>query len=108
MKVRDLLPIGSIVLLKNGEKRLMITGIMQGEIVGLFRKIKTYDYIGVIYPEGYIDDTMRYLFNHDDIVNVLFRGFEDEERIKFISDLAKEIEEQWIYKKKRRDYKWQI
>lgn len=94
MKVKDLLPVGSIVLLKNGEKRLMITGIMQGEIVGLFRKIKTYDYIGVIYPEGYTDDTMQYLFNHDDIVKVLFRGFEDEERVKFIFDLSKEIGEE--------------
>ncbi|MCC8139515.1 MAG: DUF4176 domain-containing protein [Lachnospiraceae bacterium] len=31
--MQDLLPIGSVVLLKNGEKKLMITGIMQNEII---------------------------------------------------------------------------
>ncbi len=31
MKIKDLLPIGSSVLLKNGGKKLMIIGIMQPE-----------------------------------------------------------------------------
>ncbi len=31
MKIQNLLPIGSIVLLKNGEKKLMIIGIMQSD-----------------------------------------------------------------------------
>ena len=31
MRIKDLLPIGSIVLLKDGEKRLMINGIMQSD-----------------------------------------------------------------------------
>ena len=34
MKVKDLLPIGSVVLLKDGEKRLMINGIMQTDAGG--------------------------------------------------------------------------
>ena len=29
MNIKELLPIGSIVLLKDGEKRLMIDGVMQ-------------------------------------------------------------------------------
>lgn len=31
MKIQNLLSIGSIVLLKNGEKKLMIIGIMQSD-----------------------------------------------------------------------------
>ena len=34
MRIKDLLPIVSIVLLKDGEKRLMINGIMQSDASG--------------------------------------------------------------------------
>ena len=85
MKIRDLLPIGTIVLLKNGEKRLMISGVMQSEMENDGRD---YDYLGVLYPEGHIGEQFQYLFNHEDIENVVFRGFEDEERTVFIEKLA--------------------
>lgn len=82
--VRDLLPIGSVVLLKNGSRRLMIFGVKQ-------TSTKTgveYDYIGVVYPEGNIGSDGQFFFNHDSIAEVEFRGFEDEERRKFIRRLA--------------------
>ena len=41
MKIKDLLPIGSIVRLHDGEKRLMIIGIMQSDASG---NGKEYDY----------------------------------------------------------------
>ena len=53
MRIKDLLPIGSIVLLKDGEKRLMINGIMQSDASGNGQE---YDYLGVLYPEGHIGD----------------------------------------------------
>lgn len=85
MKVQELLPIGSIVLLKNGEKRLMICGIMQSEADGDGQQ---YDYLGVLYPEGHIGDQFQYLFNHEDIQQIVFRGFEDQERTTFLEKLA--------------------
>lgn len=85
MKIKDLLPIGSIVLLENGEKRLMINGIMQSEANGTG---KEYDYLGVLYPEGHIGDQFQYLFNHEDIKEIVFRGFEDSERIVFLEKLS--------------------
>lgn len=88
MQIKDLLPIGTIVLLKEGEKRLMINGIMQAD-KGLLRKQKKYDYIGVLYPEGHISDKFQYLFNHEDIDKIIFRGFEDTERNQFIDKLIK-------------------
>lgn len=48
MKIKDLFPIGLIVLLKDGKKRLMIIGIMQTD------KGKDFDYLGELYPEGHI------------------------------------------------------
>ncbi len=83
MKIKDYLPIGSIVLLKGGEKRLMIDGIMQSD--GDDQKI--FDYIGVLYPEGHIGEDYLYLFNHEDIKKVIFRGFEDKERKSFLKQL---------------------
>lgn len=86
IKIKELLPIGTIVLLKEGEKRLMISGIMQSDASGNGQE---YDYLGILYPEGHIGDQFQYLFNHEDINNIVFRGFEDEERAEFIEKLSK-------------------
>lgn len=85
MKIKDLLPIGSVVLLRDGEKRLMISGIMQSDASGDGQE---YDYLGVLYPEGHIGEQFQYLFNHEDIQEIFFRGFEDEERRDFLEKLA--------------------
>ncbi len=86
MNIHELLPIGSVVLLKNGQKRLMIHGVKQTDQ----SSDKEYDYISVLYPEGNMgNDTGLFLFNHSDIDEVIFRGFEDEERETFIENLAK-------------------
>ena len=86
MNVKDLLPIGTVVLLKNGEKRLMIAGIKQMDTED---DTKEYDYYGVMYPEGHVGENFQYLFNHEDIAEIYFRGFEDEERTKFLDQLGK-------------------
>ncbi|HIQ98958.1 MAG TPA: DUF4176 domain-containing protein [Candidatus Scybalocola faecavium] len=83
MNIENLLPIGSVVLLKGGVKRLMIYGVRQTD-----KKSQVeYDYIGVLYPEGNIGDDYQYLFNHDDIQEIYFKGFEDDERARFIERL---------------------
>lgn len=85
MKIKDLLPIGSVVLLKGGQKRLMIYGIKQADSEDTS---KEYDYLGVFYPEGHIGSKFQYLFDHEKIEKVVFRGYEDEERNEFLSKLA--------------------
>ncbi|HWQ79791.1 MAG TPA: DUF4176 domain-containing protein [Anaerovoracaceae bacterium] len=87
MKINELLPIGSVVRMLGGEKRLMIFGVKQSdESQGTSEE---YDYIGVMYPEGNIGSEYQFLFNHEDIVEVFFRGFEDEERQNFLKQLSK-------------------
>lgn len=83
------LPIGSVVLLKNGTKRVMIYG----------RKIKAngedrvFDYLGCLYPEGALSSKNVILFDHDQIQMVYFIGFQDLEEIAFRQQLQKVREE---------------
>ncbi len=76
---RELLPLGSVVLLKEGEKRLMICGRIQAQ--GSENTI--YDYSACLYPEGIISSDSMYFFNHDAIDRVFFIGFQDEEELAF-------------------------
>lgn len=72
-----LLPIGSVVKLKGGERALMIFGILQRSPI---KSDKLFDYIGVPYPEGHLDVRLHIGFDHDAIETVLFRGFDGEEQ----------------------------
>lgn len=73
------LPIGSVVILKEGKKRLMIYGVNQKEnTTG-----KVWDYIGCLFPEGNIDAEHTYVFNHDQIDRIFYIGMQDEEQMEF-------------------------
>lgn len=72
--MKDLLPIGTVVTLKEGVKSLMIIGIMQTD-----ENEKVYDYISVLYPEGFLNAETFFLFNNEDIVEVKFNGYIDAE-----------------------------
>ncbi|MDR1600492.1 MAG: DUF4176 domain-containing protein [Oscillospiraceae bacterium] len=85
MDIKELLPIGSVVLLKKGEKKLMIYGVKQSDTEDVN---KEYDYVAVAYPEGNLGPKFQFLFSHEDIAQVFFRGFDDDERAKFIEKLA--------------------
>ena len=74
MKKEKYLPIGSVVLLKDAKKRIMITGFAgQGE------GTKTYDYIGCLYPEGVISSDQNLLFDHEQIKDIYYIGYVDKE-----------------------------
>lgn len=83
MNFSGLLPIGSVVLLHGGKKRLMIYGIKQTDITTGME----YDYIGVFYPEGNLGDEGHFFFNSTDIERISFVGLNDAERQRFIGDL---------------------
>lgn len=68
------LPLGSLVLLKGGSKRLMIYGRVQKLPTGA-----EYDYLGCPYPEGFINPEKSFVFNHDAIEEVVHVGFSDED-----------------------------
>lgn len=82
--MKQYLPIGSVVLLKNGKKRVMIYGRRQRRVVDVD---KEYDYLACLYPEGNIDEDYMYLFDEDSIDEVVFRGYSDAEEEAFIQAL---------------------
>jgi len=84
MRILELLPIGSVVLLKNGKKRLMIIGVKQTDAASGTE----YDYLSVLYPEGFVNSETTFFFNHDAIDHVFFLGMNDNERTEFINSLS--------------------
>ena len=84
MEEKRILPIGSVIILKKGKKKLMITGYSHVKIDDI-QKIM-YDYCGEFYPEGSIDNN-KFLFNDEDILEVYFEGYKTEEYENLKKDL---------------------
>ena len=85
-QIKNLLPVGSVVMNKGANKRLMIIGIL-AEINGT-----RYDYVGVTHPEGFMDVEHIYAFQHKDIETVEFIGYMNSEYQIFRSEVAKTLE----------------
>jgi len=88
---KNLLSLGTIVYLENGTKKIMVIGrgaVMEDENTG---EDVYFDYMGASYPEG-IDPDNAIFFNQDNIDEVIFKGYEDEEEKRFIK-LYKEWED---------------
>lgn len=83
----EVLTLGSIVILKGGYKKLMIIGrkIISRNIV--------YDYMGILYPEGYLGEEYCYVFNTADIEQILYEGYSDLEEKAFVNALENLAEE---------------
>ena len=82
---KKFLPIGTVVMLKGGTKRLMITGFcaMQEK-----DKTKMWDYSGCMYPEGFLSSSQTCLFDHEQIEKIYHLGLaEDDEEKKFKQSL---------------------
>ena len=73
------LPLGSVVLLKGGEKRVMIYGRRQAANTDG----TVWDYAACLFPEGNVDDDHIYLFNHTEIERVFFLGLQDQEELSY-------------------------
>ena len=84
----NVLPIGSVVLLKEATKRIMITGYAS---VSPDTGDKVYDYSGCVYPEGFVDYDEVFVFDHSQIQEVFFLGYRDQEQIEFIGKLEAEL-----------------
>lgn len=64
-------PIGTVVVLKEGTWPLMIYARQQ---MPKRSSDTTYDYVGCLYPQGYIDKDYIVFFQHEDIDKVLHHG----------------------------------
>lgn len=95
------LPIGTVVMLTGGSKRVMITGFCAIENE---KKEKMWDYSGCIYPEGFLSSNQTCLFDHKQIEKVYYLGLIDEEEEEFkkkLKEIADPINQQLEQKEKQ-------
>lgn len=83
------LPVGTVVKLKDGEKKVMITGFLQESPL---HKLRIYDYCGCLYPEGTNNIKDNLYFDHKDIINLCFLGYRDLEETEYKQKLEEYIE----------------
>lgn len=79
----EFLPIGSVVLLKEATRKVVIIGY------GVIEKGKTevWDYLGCAYPIGVISSETNLLFNRNQIDVVVQKGYVDKEGEEFRKNL---------------------
>lgn len=78
--LEGLLPIGSVVLLKDSTRKVMIIGVCQR---GGSDPDKIWDYTGVIFPEGFLAPDKMFMFNNEQIEQIFALGYQDAEQMAF-------------------------
>ncbi len=66
--------IGTVVLLKNSDRALIIYGRMQRQQTSG----KVFDYVACLYPEGNLREDYNVFFEHEEIETVVHMGFQCE------------------------------
>lgn len=79
------LPVGTVLLLKGGKKRVMIIGLCPSS------NNVIYDYAGCLFPEGVLDPEKSLIFNHNQIEQVFHMGLQDEEQKQFDFKVKEEL-----------------
>lgn len=78
---KDILPLGSVVLLNGGTKKVMIIGYCMKTPDN---PDKIYDYCGCVFPEGVLRSDITCVFNHEQIKQIYFSGYKDDEANQFL------------------------
>ncbi|MCK1222207.1 DUF4176 domain-containing protein [Streptococcus uberis] len=77
-----ILPLGSVVTLKNGDgsQLLIVTraAIIEEDGVEVY-----FDYGSVLIPQGMVSPENVYFFNIENIENIIFKGYENTDEINF-------------------------
>jgi len=87
--MEKLLPIGSIVYLKQGRQKLMI--LNRSPQAKKDDQLVRFDYSATLYPMGIIPNQITF-FNSEDIDKVVFEGYVDEDEERFQETYQKWLE----------------
>lgn len=87
--MENLLPLGSVVLLKESTKKVMIIGYCQKAL----SDDEIYDYSGCLFPEGYLGADKTFLFNRDQIEIVYYQAALELEQTRFLAYVENVIKE---------------
>lgn len=83
-----MLPIGSIVYLKEGSRKLMV--LNRGALLEQSGEKFLFDYSECIYPVGLDAEQILY-FNEENIDKVVYEGFKDDEETRY-----QELYTEWL------------
>lgn len=86
MKEKNFYPVGTIVSLFNTKERLMIAGYLQRNN----QSDKIWDYVGVLYPVGFLTPNRMVLFDQEQIENIYYIGCQNVEHFKFMDTIKKQ------------------
>lgn len=81
------LPIGSVVNVNGGTKKVMITGYaIQGA-----ESDHIFDYVACLFPEGYMSAEELIMFDHDDIEHIYSLGYQSDYYFEFKNQLLEAV-----------------
>ncbi len=86
--MNELLPIGSVVKLDKDSK---IDFLIIGYYLVDVESNTCYQYAGTVFPSGLTESSKLFLFNHKDIIEVMFEGYKENGNM-FLSKLREEME----------------
>ncbi|WP_088815739.1 MULTISPECIES: DUF4176 domain-containing protein [Listeria] len=75
-----MLELGTIIYLKQGNKKLMVIG--RNQAIKKDKEEIFFDYVACAYPEG-IHPEETFFFNEENIDRVVFKGYVDEEEHRY-------------------------
>jgi len=82
-KIQNLIPLGSVVKLKELDKKIMITKYLFDS---------SGDYVGVLWPFGDVNDNNKLIFNTNDIEKTIFKGMANNELESYKQKMLESIE----------------
>jgi len=84
MEKVEYLPLGSIIVIKGGVRKVVI--VARGVGAKINGNMRLFDYSGCVYPDG-ITGEKTLLFNHSEIQKVIFMGYTDEDEKLMVENI---------------------
>lgn len=84
---KEILPLGSVVSLKDAEMYFIIIGYKMLDE----KENKVWDYLGCVYPVGVLSNDTTLVFDKEKIDKVIFTGFSDKEGEEFRKKISASI-----------------
>lgn len=88
MKIEGLMPVGSVVMLKGGNHRVMIIGYCQ-RLSSAPEHV--YDYVACFFPEGYLSPEKNFVFDRDQVEKVYHVGYQTDGQAYLVEQMEAAI-----------------
>jgi len=84
------IPLGTVVSMGTDEDKVKL--VIYARVQEIYDETgeqdgSEFDYAGVIYPLGYLDDESIVFFNSEAIDEVIHMGYSDDEEVKFVKEV---------------------